>query len=82
MVVWAKFFLTFTQKESCGKCVPCRLGTKKMLEILTDISQGRATMEDLDQLIELGEDVEKRLVVRPGQTAPNPALSTVRYFPG
>jgi NADH:ubiquinone oxidoreductase subunit F (NADH-binding)/(2Fe-2S) ferredoxin/NAD-dependent dihydropyrimidine dehydrogenase PreA subunit len=80
MVDMAKFFLTFTQKESCGKCVPCRLGTKKMLEILTDISQGRATIEDLDQLIELAEDVKSGSLCGLGQTAPNPALSTVRYF--
>ncbi len=80
MVDMAKFFLTFTQKESCGKCVPCRLGTKKMLEILTAISKGEATMGDLDQLVELAEDVKSGSLCGLGQTAPNPALSTVRYF--
>ena len=80
MVDMARFFLTFTQKESCGKCIPCRLGTKKMLEILTDVSKGLATIEDLDQLVELAEDVKNGSLCGLGQTAPNPALSTVRYF--
>ena len=80
MVDMAKFFLSFTQKESCGKCVPCRLGTKKMLEIVTDVSTGTATLEDLDQLIELAEDIKASSLCGLGQTAPNPALSTVRYF--
>jgi NADH:ubiquinone oxidoreductase subunit F (NADH-binding)/(2Fe-2S) ferredoxin/Pyruvate/2-oxoacid:ferredoxin oxidoreductase delta subunit len=80
MVDMAKFFLSFTQKESCGKCVPCRLGTKKMLEILTDITKGKATMEDMDQLIELSEDIKASSLCGLGQTAPNPALSTIRYF--
>jgi len=80
MVDMAKFFLSFTQKESCGKCVPCRLGTKKMLEIVTAVSKGEATMEDLDQLVSLAEDVKAGSLCGLGQTAPNPALSTVRYF--
>lgn len=80
MVDMAKFFLTFTQKESCGKCVPCRLGTKKMLEILTDVSHGTAKLEDLDQLLELAEDVKSGSLCGLGQTAPNPVLSTMRYF--
>ncbi|MFZ2447631.1 MAG: NADH-quinone oxidoreductase subunit NuoF [Syntrophobacteraceae bacterium] len=80
MVDMAKFFLTFTQKESCGKCVPCRLGTKKMLEILTDVTKGKATLEDLDQLVTLAEDVKNGSLCGLGQTAPNPVLSTVRYF--
>lgn len=80
MVDMAKFFLSFTQKESCGKCVPCRLGTKKMLEIVTAVSKGEATMEDLDQLVQLAEDVKAGSLCGLGQTAPNPALSTVRYF--
>jgi len=80
MVDMARFFLTFTQKESCGKCIPCRLGTKKMLEILTSITQGTATMEDLDQLVALAEDVKAGSLCGLGQTAPNPALSTVRHF--
>jgi NADH:ubiquinone oxidoreductase subunit F (NADH-binding)/(2Fe-2S) ferredoxin/NAD-dependent dihydropyrimidine dehydrogenase PreA subunit len=80
MVDMAKFFLSFTQKESCGKCVPCRLGTKKMLEIVTDVSNGTATMEDIDQLVTLAEDIKAGSLCGLGQTAPNPALSTVRYF--
>ncbi len=80
MVDMAKFFLTFTQRESCGKCIPCRLGTKKMLEILTDISEGRATMEDLGQLEGLAEDIKAGSLCGLGQTAPNPALSALRYF--
>jgi len=80
MVDMAKFFLGFTQKESCGKCVPCRLGTKKMLEVLGDISKGKATMEDLEQLLELAQDVKSGSLCGLGQTAPNPVLSTVRYF--
>ena len=80
MVDMAKFFLGFTQKESCGKCVPCRLGTKNMLETLTAISEGKATMEDLDMLLELAEDVKAGSLCGLGQTAPNPVLSTIRYF--
>jgi len=80
MVDMAKFFLGFTQRESCGKCVPCRLGTKNMLETLTAISQGKATMEDLDQLQELAQDVKAGSLCGLGQTAPNPVLSTIRYF--
>lgn len=80
MVDMAKFFLTFTRKESCGKCVPCRLGTRKMLEILTDITLGKATLEDLDQLVELARDVKDSSLCGLGQTAPNPVLSTLRYF--
>lgn len=80
MVDMARFFLTFTQKESCGKCVPCRLGTKKMLEILTSVTKGTATMEDLDQLVTLAEDVKAGSLCGLGQTAPNPVLSTVRHF--
>ena len=80
MVDMAKFFLGFTQKESCGKCVPCRLGTKNMLETLTSISKGTATMADLDQLVELAGDVKAGSLCGLGQTAPNPVQSTVRYF--
>jgi NADH:ubiquinone oxidoreductase subunit F (NADH-binding)/(2Fe-2S) ferredoxin len=80
MVDMAKFFLGFTQKESCGKCVPCRLGTKYMLETLTWISKGTATMEDLDRLLELAEDIKAGSLCGLGQTAPNPVISTVRYF--
>ena len=80
MVDLAKFFISFTQRESCGKCVPCRLGTKKMLEILTAISQGKATMDDLDQLIALAQDVKAGSLCGLGQTAPNPVLSTIHFF--
>jgi NADH-quinone oxidoreductase subunit F len=80
MVDMAKFFLGFTQKESCGKCVPCRLGTKNMLETLTSISKGLATIEDLEQLIAISEDVKAGSLCGLGQTAPNPVLSTIRYF--
>ncbi|NLI81534.1 MAG: NADH-quinone oxidoreductase subunit NuoF [Deltaproteobacteria bacterium] len=80
MVDMAKFFLSFTQKESCGKCVQCRLGTKNMLETLTAISEGKATMEDLDLLLELAQDVKAGSLCGLGQTAPNPVLSTIRYF--
>ena len=80
MVDMARFFLGFTQKESCGKCVPCRLGTKNMLETLTAIAKGKATMEDLEQLLELAQDVKAGSLCGLGQTAPNPVLSTVRYF--
>jgi NADH-quinone oxidoreductase subunit F len=80
MVDMAKFFLGFTQKESCGKCVPCRLGTKNMLETLTSISKGQATMEDFEQLISICEDVKAGSLCGLGQTAPNPVLSTIRYF--
>lgn len=66
--------------QSCGKCVPCRLGTKKMLEILTAVTEGVASMEDLDQLTELAQNVKAGSLCGLGQTAPNPALSTVRYF--
>jgi NADH:ubiquinone oxidoreductase subunit F (NADH-binding)/Pyruvate/2-oxoacid:ferredoxin oxidoreductase delta subunit len=80
MVDMAKFFLGFTQKESCGKCVPCRLGTKNMLETLTSISNGTATMADLDQLVELAQDVKAGSLCGLGQTAPNPVQSSIRYF--
>jgi NADH:ubiquinone oxidoreductase subunit F (NADH-binding)/(2Fe-2S) ferredoxin len=80
MVDMAKFFLSFTQKESCGKCVPCRLGTKKMLEILTDISKGQASLDDFQLLQTLAEDILVGSLCGLGQTAPNPVLSTIKYF--
>ncbi|MEJ5274260.1 MAG: NADH-ubiquinone oxidoreductase-F iron-sulfur binding region domain-containing protein, partial [Spirochaetota bacterium] len=80
MVDLAKYFLEFTQDESCGKCPPCRIGTKKMLEILDRISKGRAKVEELDLLIHLGEQICKTSLCGLGQTAPNPVLSTIRYF--
>ena len=80
MVDIAKFFLEFTVEESCGKCTPCRIGTKRMLEILTKITKGTATMEDLDKLEELCYYIKENSLCGLGQTAPNPVLSTLRYF--
>ena len=80
MVDIAKFFLEFTVEESCGKCTPCRVGTKRMLEILEKITKGQATMEDLDKLEELCYYIKDNSLCGLGQTAPNPVLSTLRYF--
>lgn len=80
MVDIAKFFLQFTVDESCGKCTPCRVGTKRMLEILDKITAGKATMEDLDKLEELCEHLKENSLCALGQTAPNPIISTLRYF--
>lgn len=80
MVDIAKFFLEFTVDESCGKCSPCRIGTRRMLEILEKITKGQATMEDLDKLEELAEHLKSNSLCALGQTAPNPVLSTLRYF--
>ena len=80
MVDAAKFFLDFTQKESCGKCTTCRLGTKQMLDILEDITAGRGRIEDVDLLVELAEDVRDGSLCGLGRTAPNPVLTTIRYF--
>ena len=80
MVDIAKFFLEFTVDESCGKCTPCRIGTRRMLEILEKITQGQATMEDLDKLEELCYHLQSNSLCALGQTAPNPVLSTLRYF--
>ena len=80
MVDIAKFFLEFTVDESCGKCTPCRIGTKRMLEILDKITKGQATMEDLDKLEELCYHLKENSLCALGQTAPNPIISTLRYF--
>ncbi len=80
MVDIAKFFLEFTVDESCGKCTPCRIGTKRMYEILDKITKGQGTLEDLDKLEELCYHVKENSLCGLGQTAPNPALSTLRYF--
>jgi NADH-quinone oxidoreductase subunit F len=80
MVDVARYFLSFTQSESCGKCVPCRLGTKQMLAILEDITHGRGKMEDIDLLLSLGEQVKIGSLCGLGQTTPNPVLTTIRYF--
>jgi len=80
MVDLAKFFLEFTVDESCGKCAPCRIGTVRMLEILTKITEGNGEMEDLDKLEELAEYIKSASLCGLGQTAPNPVLSTLRCF--
>ncbi len=80
MVDIAKFFLEFTVDESCGKCAPCRIGTKRFLEILEKITDGRGTLEDIDRLEELANYIKSASLCGLGQTAPNPVLSTLRYF--
>lgn len=80
MVDVARFFLRFTQAESCGKCTPCREGTKRMLEILTRIVEGKGTEEDLEKLEKLGKIIKATSLCGLGQTAPNPVLTTLRYF--
>lgn len=80
MVDIAKFFLEFTVEESCGKCTPCRIGTRRMLEILEKITKGKATMKDLDKLEELCYHIKADSLCALGQTAPNPVLSTLHYF--
>ncbi len=80
MVDVARFFLDFAQKESCGQCIPCRLGTKQMFDILNDITKGRGKPEDIDVLLELSESVAHTSLCGLGRTAPNPVLTTLRYF--
>ena len=80
MVDVAKFFLTFTQGESCGKCTFCRLGTLRMLEILERITKGEGKMEDLDTLEDLAREIIANSLCGLGQSAPNPVLSTLKYF--
>ena len=80
MVDVAKFYMEFIYDESCGKCSPCRIGTKRMLEILTKITDGKATMDDLTELEELAENVKSNSLCGLGQTAPNPILSTLKHF--
>ena len=80
MVDIAKFFLEFTVDESCGKCTPCRIGTKRMWEILDKITKGKGTLEDLDKLEELAYHIKANSLCGLGQTAPNPVLSTLRCF--
>jgi len=80
MIDIAKFFLDFTVDESCGKCTPCREGTKRMLEILERISEGHGTLEDIDKLERLAETIKSTALCGLGQTAPNPVLATLRYF--
>ncbi|MEQ2520324.1 NADH-quinone oxidoreductase subunit NuoF [Ruthenibacterium sp. CLA-JM-H11] len=80
MVDIAKFFLEFTVDESCGKCTPCRVGTKRLLELLNKITDGTGTMEDLEKIDELAQFIKANSLCGLGQTAPNPVLSTLRYF--
>ncbi len=80
MVDIAKFFLEFTVDESCGKCTPCRVGTKRMYEILDKITKGKATLDDLDKLEKLCYYIKDNALCGLGQTAPNPVLSTLKYF--
>ena len=80
MVDVAKFYMEFICDESCGKCSPCRIGTKRMLELLTKITKGQATMEDLDKLIDLANNIKTNSLCALGQTAPNPILSTLAHF--
>ena len=80
MVALAKFYLEFTVSESCGKCTPCRIGTKRMLEILTKICDGNGTELDIYKLEKLAENIQKSSICGLGQSAPNPVISTLRYF--
>ena len=80
MVDIAKFFLQFTVDESCGKCTPCRVGTKRLLELLEKITEGKGTLEDLDKLEELCYYIKDNALCGLGQTAPNPVLSTLKFF--
>jgi NAD-dependent dihydropyrimidine dehydrogenase PreA subunit len=80
MVGTAKFFLDFTADESCGKCTPCRVGTKILLDMLTDITEGKGKEEDIETLQDLARDIIAASLCGLGQTAPNPVLTTIRYF--
>ncbi|MDH3520718.1 MAG: FAD-dependent oxidoreductase, partial [Myxococcales bacterium] len=79
-VDFARYFLDFARQESCGECVPCRLGTTQLMQILEDITRGRGTPSDIDLLVEMGEAVKKGSLCGLGQTAPNPVLTAIRYF--
>jgi len=76
----ARYFLKFTQEESCGKCVPCRIGTRAMLETLERICAGHGRKGDIEYLMEIGEEVTRSSLCALGGTAPNPVLTTIRYF--
>ena len=80
MVDIAKFFLEFTVDESCGKCAPCRIGTRRLLEEITKVTEGKATMEDLDKIEDLCMAIKSSALCALGQTAPNPVISTLRFF--
>lgn len=81
MVDVARYFMDFVQKESCGKCVPCRVGTRRMLEILTSITEGKGEEGDVDLLTEMGETIKDSSLCALGQTSPNPVLTTIKFFP-
>jgi NADH-quinone oxidoreductase subunit F len=80
MVDIARFFISFTRSESCGKCVPCRLGTKQMLDILKNICSGKGKTGDIETLEDLAQSIKASSLCGLGQTAPNPVLTTIRYF--
>jgi ferredoxin len=80
MVDVARYFLSFTESESCGKCTPCRMGTQHLLNILTDICEGNGRAGDIEKLGKIGTAVAKGSLCGLGQTAPNPVLTTIRYF--
>jgi len=80
MVEISRYFLEFTQRESCGKCTFCRLGTKQMLEVLDEFTKGKGKIRDLDMLVEMAEDIKAGSLCGLGRTAPNPILSTLHYF--
>lgn len=80
MVNLAKFYLGFTVDESCGQCTPCRVGTKRMLEMLERITEGKGEDGDIEKLEKLAETIKKTSICGLGQTAPNPVLSTIHYF--
>jgi NAD-dependent dihydropyrimidine dehydrogenase PreA subunit len=80
MVEVARYFVAFTQQESCGKCTPCREGTRHMLDILTAITEGRGQAGDIELLEKMGQQIRATSLCGLGQTAPNPVLTTIRYF--
>jgi NADP-reducing hydrogenase subunit HndC len=80
MVDIAKYFLEFTEEESCGKCTPCRIGTKRLFEMLEDITKGKSTMADIEKMEKLCYYIKENALCALGQTAPNPVLSTLQFF--
>jgi len=80
MVDIARYFLDFSQRESCGQCIPCRLGTRQMFEILSDITKGNGRPGDINLLLELSEAIKRSSICGLGKTAPNPVVTTIRYF--
>lgn len=80
MVDVARYFLDFNQRESCGQCIPCRLGTRQMFEILEDITRGKGRPGDIGLLLEMGDSIKKGSICGLGKTAPNPVITTIRYF--